>query len=129
MSLQGPGERSTVCRVRGRAGVQKLRRGTRAYVAVDLVLNAGSVAQLAVDRQRGEPIGLRDTRTVVGKSRGPHPFLGKPKLLTDGELEGIGEVQVGFDASLVGRRDSNRKLTERRPILPPDVAHHAKLRK
>src|SRR5271170_8002466 len=37
-------------------------------------------------------------------------------------------MQVGFDSPLVEGGDSDRKLSERRPVLPSNVAHKAPVR-
>src|ERR1700683_1732027 len=38
-------------------------------------------------------------------------------------------MQVGADSPLLGRGDSDRKLSERGPVLPSYIAHHAPVRR
>src|ERR1700675_3271618 len=50
MSLQRPSEWSTAGTVRSGARVHELPRGAGRNVATDLILDAGAIAQLAIDR-------------------------------------------------------------------------------
>src|ERR1700719_22220 len=125
MPLQRPGERSASGTVGTGTCVHELPSGASGDVAVDLVLDAGAVSQLAIDRQSGNPVRPRYWRTIVGKSCGPKPFFTEPKLLPDGDVPSFREMQVGLDGPLIRRRNPDWELPERRPVLPSHVAHQA----
>src|SRR5277367_422973 len=125
MSLQCAGQRSAVGSEGTGARIHELPRRSRGDIVVDLILDAGAVPQLSIERQYGDAVGLRHWRTVIRKSCRPEPLLTDSQLLPDRDLTGVREMQVGVDRRLLGRRDSDRNLTERGPVLPSYVAHHA----
>src|ERR1039458_7422429 len=127
MSLQRSGERSAAITVGAGASVHQLARGAGRYVVIDLILDAGAISQLAIDRQDGVTVRFRYWRTVIGKSRGPQPFFTDPQLLPDRNLTRVREMQVSLNGPLVDRRDSYRELPERRPILPSGVTHQTEV--
>src|SRR5208282_3402991 len=127
MSLQRSGERSAAITVGAGASVHQLPRGAGCYVMIDLILDAGAISQLAIDWQDGVSVRFRYWRTVIRKSRGPQPFFTDPQLLPDGDMTRVREMQVGGDGPLVGRRDTDRELRERRPILPSDVTQQTEV--
>src|ERR1700730_17048501 len=110
MPLQCSGERSTSGTVWTGAGVHELPGGASGDVAVDLVLDAGAVSQLAIKRQGGNPVRFRHWRAVISKARRPEPFLSEAQLLPDRELASVREMQVGLDGPLVQRRDPDWEL-------------------
>src|SRR5580700_1498137 len=128
MPLLRPSERSAACTVRSGARVHELPRDAGSYVTIDLILDAGAVAQLAIDRQTGYAVHSRDWRTVIGKSRRPEPFFTESKLVSDRDLTRIRKMQVGLDSPLLERGNSNRELSKRRPVLPSYVSHQAPIR-
>jgi hypothetical protein len=83
MPLECSGERSPAITEGTGARVHELPRGPSGHVAADFVLNAGTVVQLAIERQRGCPVRFRYRRTIVGKAGGPEPFLAEAKLLPE----------------------------------------------
>src|SRR5208282_55139 len=123
MSLQRSSKRSAGITVRAGPSIHQLPRGPSCYVMIDLVLDAGAVSQLPIERQDGVTIRCRDRRTVIRKSRRPEPFFTEPKLLPDCDMTRVREMQVGGDSPLVLSRDSDRELCERRPVLPSDITH------
>src|SRR5271155_4339488 len=129
MSLQRAGQRSAVGTEGTGARIHELPRRARGDIVVDLILNAGAVPQLSIERQYRDAVGLRHWRTVIRKSCRPEPLLADSQLLPDRDLTGVREMQVGVDRRLLGRGDSDRNLTERGPVLPPYVAHHAPVRR
>src|SRR5580658_9020196 len=100
MPLQGSGERSSASTVRGRPRVHQLPCKAGCDVAIDLILDAGAIPQLAIDRQAGHSVRLRDRRTVIGKSRRPEPLFTESKLLSDRDLARIRKMQVGLNRPL-----------------------------
>src|ERR1700723_2826538 len=125
MPLQGSGKWSSTSSERSWPGVQQLPCNAGCDVAIDLILDAGAIPQLAIDRQAGHSVRLRDRRTVIGKSRRPEPFFTESKLLSDRDLTRIRKMEVGLNRPLLDGGNSDRELSERRPVLPSDIAHQA----
>src|ERR1700735_2293299 len=116
MPLLGSGKRSSASTVRSRSRVHQLPREAGCDVAIDLILDAGAIPQLAIDRQAGHSVHLRDRRTVIGKSCRPEPFFTESKLLSDRDLTRVRKMEVGLNRPLLDGGNSNRELSERRPV-------------
>ena len=56
MPLERPSERSTAGTVRSGARIHELPRKAGCDVAIDLILDAGAVSQLAIDGQAGHAV-------------------------------------------------------------------------
>src|SRR5271170_2762692 len=127
MPLQCSCERSAAGSEGTGACVHELPRSASRYVTIDLILDAGAISQLAIEWQCRNAVRFRNRRTVIRKSCRPKPLLTDPKLLPDRNMARVREMQVGGHGPLLGRRNSDWELSERRPVLPSYIAQQAEV--